>query len=436
MATMEALRHEQRGYSFTRHNLGLRPVWPYWANLPYATGHTSFVPDLLHQMHQGMFKDHMLIWWMHILGTRTIDERLMGMLCFPGIRHFTKGISSFINSGWMGTELKAVAKVFLPLVAGSRPPEAVGAARCLMDFMYRANLPQIDDDDLEKLEEDLEEFHALKEIFVSEGALTTVLGWDSIPKLHMLSHYVFLIREFGTTDGYNTELPEQLHIDYVKIPYHASSKVKPTQQMITLLQRSEAWALQRRRLEEAGLVAKRCHLRPSEEEFEGGETNSQESESAENPEDDDEGQEEAGDVDDDGEEQTQLPTKHKQCHDQPEHHPAPTIYHAEPTKLSILGQDIALRHEAPNFINTVKCYISRLPSGETHAWLLSEDSRFGVWTRVYLLHDPLPFAPLAGNKIDSVHASRAQARQGLTRHWPREFDMVMLEVDPLAQGGR
>ncbi|KAG9093118.1 hypothetical protein FS749_015043 [Ceratobasidium sp. UAMH 11750] len=428
METVKALRHQQQGYSLTRHNLGLRPVWPYWANLPFATGHTSFVPDLLHQVHRGMFKDHLLTRWIHILGEKTIDERLMGMPRFPGIRHFKTGISSFINSQWTGMESKAVAKVFLPMVAGSRPPEAVGAARCIMDFMYRARLPQLDDDDLEELEVDLAKFHQLKDIFVSKGGLNTALGWDGIPKLHMLSHYVYFIREFGTTDGYNTEISERLHIDYVKIPYRASSKVDPILQMITWLQRREAWLLQRRKLEEAGAIAERHNKRPGEEEFE---TDSQDTKSAEVVEDDedDEGVDDA--------ESTPLATKHEQGHGQSEYHPAPTIYHAKkPTKPSVSGRDIAVRHDAPGFMDAVKHYVSQLPGGKEHARLLSENFRFGVWTKVSLIHDPLPFAPLVGGKTDTVRARPAEVRQGLARPRPRAFDTVLVEADQSVRGTR
>ncbi|KAG8731968.1 hypothetical protein FRC10_001321 [Ceratobasidium sp. 414] len=396
VGTVEALRHEQRGYSFTRRNLGLHLVWPYWANLPFATGHSSFVPDLLHQFHKGMFKDHLLARWMYILGGETVDKRLMGMPRFSGIRHFKTGISSFFKSHWMGTESKAVAKVFLPLVAGSQPSEVVGAARCLMDFLYRARLPQLDDDDLDALETDLAEFHALKDIFVTKGGLNTAQGWDGIPKVHMLSHYVYLIREFGTTDGYNTEVSERLHIDYVKVPYCASSRVKLVQQMVTHLQWQEAWAMQRRWLEEADLIPKWRYFRPGEEELEA------ESEDGKRFEASDEDDQEEDEEDIHGGEDEESITN-KQRHNESEHHPAPTIFHTkQPTKPSISGRDITLRHKAPGFINAMKHYVSQLPGGEEHAWLLSEDFRFGVWTRISMVHNPLPFAPLVGRKTDSV----------------------------------
>ncbi|KIK19884.1 hypothetical protein PISMIDRAFT_106821, partial [Pisolithus microcarpus 441] len=41
----------------------------------------------------------------------------------------------------------------------------------------------------------------------------------NIPKIHSLQHYVSLIQALRSTDGYNMEYPEQLHIDYAKDAY-------------------------------------------------------------------------------------------------------------------------------------------------------------------------------------------------------------------------
>lgn len=62
----------------------------------------------------------------------------------------------------------------------------------------------------------------------------------NIPKLHALVHYTRMIRLHGTPDGYNTECPERLHIDYVKKGFRASNKRNYIQQMQTTLSRMEA----------------------------------------------------------------------------------------------------------------------------------------------------------------------------------------------------
>ncbi|KAG9087692.1 hypothetical protein FRC07_012761 [Ceratobasidium sp. 392] len=278
---------------------------------------------------------------------------------------------------------------------------------------------------------DLAEFHDLKDIFVTEGAITTKAGWDGIPKLHMLSHYAFLIREYGTPDGYNTELSERLHIDYVKIPYRASNKVDPIHQMITHLQRCEAWAVQRYRLEKAGLIKPdRRRLRRGEQELD--DEDEEPTVNASEQEDDEDETREAHEHD-----QAQLTStrKPKLNHTMPKYHPDPTLFIAnKPTKSSVPAQEFIRRHEAPDFVNAVKRYVSQLPGGAEHARLLSEDFRFNIWARLSLVHDPLPFAPLVGGRSDLVRARPATAANGLTRRRPSAFDTVLMEVNPAAQG--
>ncbi|KAG8940755.1 hypothetical protein FRC03_005130 [Tulasnella sp. 419] len=61
----------------------------------------------------------------------------------------------------------------------------------------------------------------------------------NFPKVHSLLHYVRAIKAFGTTDGYNTESTERLHIDMVKDAYRASNKRDYMPQMVEWLERKE-----------------------------------------------------------------------------------------------------------------------------------------------------------------------------------------------------
>ncbi|KAG8682802.1 hypothetical protein FRC09_016518 [Ceratobasidium sp. 395] len=300
--------------------------------------------------------------------------------------------------------------------------------------MYRAHLPQLDDDDLEAMEADLAEFHELKHIFVSQGGLTSEFGWNGIPKLHMLSHYVFLIREYGTVDGYSTDISERLHIDRVKTFYRSSNKVDPIEQMVTLLQRQDAWVMQRRKLEEHNLIPKQ-QKRGSQRDDERTEAEVEEDE-----EQDTEGitgwDEEVNEqVGEDQDEVVAPVISHKQRHQVLEHHPDPILCYAKtPSKPRITGKDIARQHEAPGFLKAVKEFVSRLPDGEEHAELLSDHLRFGVWTKISLVHDRLPFAPLVGRKIDLIRARPVRVSERLIRQRTSTFDTVLLEVDPSAHG--
>lgn len=61
----------------------------------------------------------------------------------------------------------------------------------------------------------------------------------NINKIHSMIHYSEAILELGTADGYNTETPERLHIEFAKSAYKATNRIHFFQQMTTYLDRRE-----------------------------------------------------------------------------------------------------------------------------------------------------------------------------------------------------
>jgi hypothetical protein len=189
-------------------------------------------------MYQGVTK-HVIQWIINILGSAEIDARCRRMPPNHNIRVFTRGISSL--SRVTGQEHDQMCRFLLGLVVDAQLPNGLSNARLLrcvraiMDFLYYSQYPVHTDTTLELMQDALNRFHTNKDIFIDLG----VRDHFNIPKVHFLSHYIDLITLFGTTDNFNTQYTERLHIDYAKDAYAATNKKDEYTQMTTWLERKE-----------------------------------------------------------------------------------------------------------------------------------------------------------------------------------------------------
>ncbi|TFK59907.1 hypothetical protein BDN72DRAFT_905430 [Pluteus cervinus] len=221
---------------------GIKPVQhPFWEHLPYSNIYHSITPDILHQLYQGLVK-HLVAWLQVIYGDAEIDARCRRLPPNHHVRLFLKGLSPL--SRVTGKEHLQIMRILLGLVIGAKPlcphtPEQVRniirSVRSLIDFVMLAQYPIHTRSTLNDLCDALSDFHAPKKVFIQLGVQA---DW-MIPKLHMLEHYADMIQFYGTTDNYNTEYTERLHIDMVKEAYQSTNMKDEFPQMTLWLERRE-----------------------------------------------------------------------------------------------------------------------------------------------------------------------------------------------------
>ncbi|KAF8546324.1 hypothetical protein OG21DRAFT_1479689 [Imleria badia] len=180
---------------------GLRTVFsPFWADLPHTNIFSCISSDILHQLHQGVFKDHLKKWCATLVSKKNFDVCFCAMPLHPGLRHFKEGISKVKQR--TGADHKQLQHVFVSSLVGTTPHQViVKAGRALLDFIYIAQYQSHTDDTILALQQALNNFHDLKEIFVE----LECQDHFNIPKFHSLLHYTNTIKKLGSLDGLNTE---------------------------------------------------------------------------------------------------------------------------------------------------------------------------------------------------------------------------------------
>ncbi|KAG9030543.1 hypothetical protein FS837_003250 [Tulasnella sp. UAMH 9824] len=214
---------------------GLRDVpEPFWEELPLVNIYRCMTPDMLHQLHKGVFKDH-LFKWCTSRKKDEVDARFTRLPPFNGLRHFSKGISTI--SQFTGNEHREMEKVFIGIMINlhDEDPDIVRAARSLLDFIYLAHYPSHSTSTLQQMKEAINSFNASKGVFIRTG----LREHFNIGKIHSLAHYVPSIIDYGALDAYNSEISERLHIDFAKLGYRSSNRKAYQKQMVTWLERQE-----------------------------------------------------------------------------------------------------------------------------------------------------------------------------------------------------
>jgi len=218
---------------------GIKPVLhPFWEKLKGTNIFESITSDVLHQLYQGVIK-HLINWIKSIFGASEINAWCRQPPPNHNLRYFSKGITSL--SRVTGKEHSDICRILLGLIIGMKlpgnrsPARLLHAVHSILDFLYLSQLPTHTTETLKNLRNALATFHDNKSIFVDLG----VREHFNFPKLHSLTHYASCIESLGTTDNYNTEYTECLHIDFAKDAYRATNHKDEYPQMTLWLERKE-----------------------------------------------------------------------------------------------------------------------------------------------------------------------------------------------------
>ncbi|EGN96437.1 hypothetical protein SERLA73DRAFT_59635, partial [Serpula lacrymans var. lacrymans S7.3] len=205
---------------------------PFWEGFPHCNIHMAITPDILRQLYQGIVK-HLIHWCSSLMTNKELDDRICRLPPCFGVRHFKHGWSQL--SQISGTERKDMARILL----GKVPSQVVMCYRALLDFIYIAQYASHDDTTIQYPEDSPDLYHANKHIFVHLGVREHL----NIPKFHSMLHYAECIRNFGTTNNYNTKMFKRFHVDFAKEGWRVSNSHDKVPQMTQWLSRQEKVAM-------------------------------------------------------------------------------------------------------------------------------------------------------------------------------------------------
>ncbi|KAF8171247.1 hypothetical protein K438DRAFT_2024120 [Mycena galopus ATCC 62051] len=235
-------------------------VLPFTWTFPRADIYELISPDLLHQVIKGTFKDHLVTWVGQYLEAihmkkkaaqimADIDRRIAAVPAFPGLRRFPEGRNF---KQWTGDDSKALMKVYLPAIEGHVPRQMLRAFSAFLDFCYLVRRNVIDEPTLNAINEALVRYHRERLIFEESGVCPN--GF-CLPRQHSLTHYHYLITQFGAPNGLCSSITESKHIKAVKEPWRRSSRHNALEQMLTINDRLDKLAAARVDFTERGMLS-------------------------------------------------------------------------------------------------------------------------------------------------------------------------------------
>jgi hypothetical protein len=143
-------------------------------------------------------------------------------------------------------------QVYLPAIEGRVPPQMLRAFSTFLDFCYLVRRNVIGEATLDAINAALAWYHRERVIFEESGVCANgfCLPWQD-----SLTHYHYLITQFGAPNGLCSLITESKHIKAVKEPWRRSSKHNAIEQMLTINDRLDKLAAARIDFTEGGMLS-------------------------------------------------------------------------------------------------------------------------------------------------------------------------------------
>ncbi|KAJ7684950.1 hypothetical protein DFH06DRAFT_1463105 [Mycena polygramma] len=195
---------------------------PFWRDWSLSLNPSRFLtPEPLHHWHK-QFYDHDFQWCRNILTDEELDFRLSAIQPRVGFRHFKEGVTKIKQLG--GREHRELERCTVAVVADGIPREVLHAIRALIEFRFFGQAPEMDEETLGRMDDQLAEFHANKEHIITAGGREQDHFY--IPKLEFMLSVVRSVRWVGVPMQYTADVTEKAHSTEIKVPARTKTNHK------------------------------------------------------------------------------------------------------------------------------------------------------------------------------------------------------------------
>ena len=221
-------------------------------NFPWADIHELLLPDLLHQLIKGCFKDHLVMWIVTYIENSNSDtwtKQILNDIDHRWVSIANSGqqtltlVSKSISLAWvLETFIRDVAsnsgqvmtprpwwrfvsntgsynstplsswQIYLPAIEEYVPDNMIKALCTFLEFCYLAHHNIHNRKSLDRMDKALQSYHHYHKIFLATGVR---MGFN-LPCQHALIHYIRAIQLFGAPNGLCSSIMESKHIKAMK----------------------------------------------------------------------------------------------------------------------------------------------------------------------------------------------------------------------------